>query len=132
MPVLPQQCRSRERGCHSEVSISTEMPVLPQLSEREVPHDYYYCFNLNRDARSSSTNSTNTPFVREKVMFQSQPRCPFFLNKCGFVCAARGISVSISTEMPVLPQPVCGMVPQTQPDNFQSQPRCPFFLNAFH
>src|SRR5579875_493193 len=81
MPALPQPPESGwESRPGVRVSISTEMPALPQLEMRKFfPH----------------------------VMrgFQSQPRCLPCLNEDGFDIFLESGYVSISTEMPTLPQP---------------------------
>ena|GEM_PF-1959606 len=91
--------------CLHWVSISTEMPVLPQPGG-VCPAGYRsICFNLNRDARSSSTTHGGLP-------------------------PSDHYSVSISTEMPVLPQQHMVVYRLLTTILFQSQPRCPFFLNS--
>ena len=129
MPVLPQPRRSHHVSFQALVSISTEMPVLPQ----RVSHSRFRVrgsgFNLNRDARSSSTQYHHHSRVAssEVSISTEMPVLPQLYRERAFI---HGVLVSISTEMPVLPQPSFAGDPTQTRVGFQSQPRCPFFLNA--
>src|SRR5579875_614115 len=88
---------------YERFSISTEMPVLPQLILCPVA-SLLVKFSI----------STEMPVLPQRRYGHGMPLCSAF---------------SISTEMPVLPQlPLRGYRVGT-PMGFQSQPRCPFFLN---
>ena|GEM_PF-2163630 len=128
MPVLPQQFMvacGKVMCVRFNLNRDARSSSTLYKSRALVPPDG---FNLNRDARSSSTRSHDGP-DHSNAGFQSQPRCPFFLNiACANSLVAHGGRFNLNRDARSSSTTnLIGYVVNEHP--FQSQPRCPFFLN---
>src|SRR5579875_466706 len=87
-----------------DFSISTEMPVLPQHTQADQTQTFKIVFNLNRDARSSSTVRICASSASLLYVFNLNRDARSSSTPSSHLVSADVFVFSISTEMPVLPQ----------------------------